>query len=284
MAEAEALDPVLLRSFLAVAETLGFTAAARRRGLGQSTVSQHIARLEQVVGRTLLLRTTKRVELTADGEALAEFARDIIAANDRALGYFGEGVLRGRLRLGMSEDLALSRLPDILRAFRAKHPEVDLHLSVGLSARLYDLLDRAALDLLIAKRPAADGRGTPLWRERLVWFGSVVPDEAAPVNLVVFEGSSITRRLAIEALDAAGRAWQVAFSSDSLAGLVGAVRAGFGVSAQSPLLAQSGMRDLSGGHLPALGEVEFVILGRNSQLQGAAAALFADVLAQVPTE
>ncbi len=283
MSDDDALDPVLLRSFLAVAETLGFTAAARRRGLGQSTVSQHIARLEVVVGRTLLLRTTKRVELTADGEALAEFARDIIAANDRALGFFAAGVLRGRLRLGVSEDLVLSRLPEILGAFRARHREVDVHLSVGLSARLYDMLDRNALDLLVAKRLAGDGRGTPLWRERLAWYGDATRDPGAPVPLVVFEGTSITRKLAIEALDEAGQVWQIAFSSDSLAGVIGAVRAGYGVTAQSPLLAQSGMPDRAADpELPPLGEVEFVIVGRTRQLQGAAAALFEDVLAQHP--
>ena len=159
------------------------------------------------MGRTLLLRTTKKVELTADGEALAGFARDIIAANDRALGFFAaEGVLRGRLRLGVSDDLVLSRLPEILGAFRARHRQVDVHLSVGLSARLYDMLDGNALDLLVAKRPAGDGRGTPLWRERLVWYGETAADMGAPVPLVVFEGASITRKLAIAALNEAGRA------------------------------------------------------------------------------
>lgn len=286
MPDEDALDPVLLRSFLAVAETLGFTAAARRRGLGQSTVSQHIARLEVAVGRTLLLRTTKRVELTADGEALAAFARDIIAAHDRALGFFAAaGELRGRLRLGLSEDLVLSRLPEILGAFRARHRQVDVHLSVGLSARLYDMLDGQALDLLVAKRLAGDGRGTPLWRERLDWYGHAPHGPDDPVPLVVFEGTSITRKLAIEALNAAGRPWQVAFSSDSLAGVIGAVRAGYGVTAQSPLLTQSGMRRPDADpDLPPLGEVEFVIVGRTRQLQGAAAALFEDVLAQHPAD
>ncbi len=63
--------------------------------------------------------------------------------------------------------------------------------------------------------------------------------------------------------------------------MIGAVRAGYGVTAQSPLLVQSGMRSLAADPLlPALGEVEFVIVGRTRQLQGAAAALFEDVLAE----
>ena len=136
------LDIVLLRSFLAVAETMHFTAAARRRGLSQSTISQHVSRLEQAIGRTLLLRVTKSVALTPDGEDMSQLARDVVAANDRAINHFDRAVMRGRLRLGVSEDLVLSRLPEILRRFREKHPVIDLDLTVGLSSRLYELLDR----------------------------------------------------------------------------------------------------------------------------------------------
>ena len=67
-------DPVLLRSFLAVEQAGGFTAAARRLGLRQSTVSGHIARLERAAGRELFLRDTHTVELTADGTAMVGFA------------------------------------------------------------------------------------------------------------------------------------------------------------------------------------------------------------------
>ncbi len=64
-------DPALLRTFLAVAQTLSFTQAARRLGVRQSTVSQHVRRLEEQVGRALFLRDTHTVELTGDGAATA---------------------------------------------------------------------------------------------------------------------------------------------------------------------------------------------------------------------
>lgn len=79
-------DPVLLRTFLAVEQTGGFTAAARHLGLRQSTVSGHIARLERAAGRALLSRDTHTVELTADGTAMVGFARSILDAHDRAAG------------------------------------------------------------------------------------------------------------------------------------------------------------------------------------------------------
>src|ERR1700758_3293668 len=98
------LDPVLLQTFLAVAQTRSFTQAAERLGLRQSTVSQHIRRLEEEAGRRLFVRDTHSVTATADGEAMVEFARGILAANERAERYFAGSELRGRLRFGASED------------------------------------------------------------------------------------------------------------------------------------------------------------------------------------
>src|SRR6516225_5783621 len=109
------LDPHLLRSFLAVAQSLSFTQAAQRLGVRQPTVSQHVRKLEEAVGRPLFIRDTRSVALTADGEAMAGFARTILATHEQAAGYFSGSGLRGRLRFGVSDDLALTPLPRILR-------------------------------------------------------------------------------------------------------------------------------------------------------------------------
>jgi DNA-binding transcriptional LysR family regulator len=82
------LEPIVLRTFLAVAETRSFTQAAERLGLRQSTVSQHIRELEQEAGRRLFVRDTHSVIMTADGEAMIEFARNILAAKQRAESHF----------------------------------------------------------------------------------------------------------------------------------------------------------------------------------------------------
>src|SRR5438270_4362775 len=98
------LDPVLLESFLAVTQTRNFTEAGRRLGLRQSTVSQHIRRLEEEAGRRLFTRDTHSVLPTADGEAMEGFARSILEANARARHYFAGSQPRGRVRFGASED------------------------------------------------------------------------------------------------------------------------------------------------------------------------------------
>ena len=95
-----------------------FTRAASRLGIRQPTVSQHIRKLEESTGRHLVLRDTHSVSLTVDGEAMIGFARGILASYGEAERFFAGDKPRGRLRLGMSDDLALTRLPQILRDFR----------------------------------------------------------------------------------------------------------------------------------------------------------------------
>ena len=135
-------EPILLQSFLAVVQTRNFTEAGRRLGLQQSTVSQHVRRLEQATGRRLFLRDTHRVVPTADGEAMVAFARSIMETNERARQHFSGATLRGRVRFGASEDFVSSQLPAVLQEFTRRHPGVDLELTVGLSATLNVQIDR----------------------------------------------------------------------------------------------------------------------------------------------
>jgi hypothetical protein len=75
----------LLMTFLVVADELHFTQAAKRLFLSQSGLSRRITQLEDVVGATLVLRTTRSVELTAAGLALLPYARAIVEAASAAI-------------------------------------------------------------------------------------------------------------------------------------------------------------------------------------------------------
>lgn len=257
-------DPVQLRSFLAVAETGGFTSAARRLGLQQSTVSQHVRRLEEASGRRLFDRDTHAVALTGDGEVMLGFARTILDAHERAAAYFARSPVRGRLRFGASEDFVLSALPEVLRAFRRTHPQVDLELTVGLSGVLHEQLAAGALDLLLAKRLPGGSAGRLVWREPLVWVASEEfrLEPGQPVPLIVYPPPSITRARAMAVLDAAGRPWRIACTSGSLSGVTAAALAGLGVLAHARGLVPRGLRVVrEAGELPELGETEFVLAG-----------------------
>ena len=157
-------DPVHLESFLAVVQTRNFTEAGRRLGLQQSTISQHIRKLEERTERRLFVRDTHSVTLTADGEAMTGFAQTILDTNQRARRYFAGSQLRGRVRFGTSEDFVSTRLPELLRDYVRQHALVDLELRVGVSAVLYGELDAGELDLVLAKRREGDDRGQLVWR------------------------------------------------------------------------------------------------------------------------
>jgi len=275
-------EPTQLESFLAVAQTQNFTEAARRLGLQQSTVSQHIRKLEAAAGRRLFVRDTHSVRLTADGEAMTGFARSILDTASRARRYFAGSSLRGRLRFGTSEDFVSTRLPDLLREFVQEHALVDLELTVGVSARLYELMDAGDLDLVLAKRPAGDARGQLVWRDRLAWIGAPTTriDVSAPVPLILYTAPSITRAVALEALDRHGLAWRIACTSGSLSGLRAAALAGLGVSVHARGLIPDGLVEMKpSSRLPELAGVEFVVMGARTGLRGPAAALARAILA-----
>jgi DNA-binding transcriptional LysR family regulator len=275
------LDPAQLASFVAVARAKSFTEAGRQLGLRQSTVSQHVRKLEGVMGRRLFVRDTHSVELTADGDTMLEFARTILEANERAQRYFAATELRGRLRFGASEDFVLSRLPEVLGTFRRRHPSVDIELTVGLSGELHEQLDRGELDLLIAKRREGESRGQLVWRERLVWVAADPwrPDPDRPLPLILFRPPSVTRKAALEALDEARRPWRIVCTSGSLSGLRAAALAGLGVAVQSRNLIVDGLIELpTSAGLPQLAETEFVVVGRTPKPRGPAGALAAALI------
>ena len=276
------LDPVLLQTFLAIAQTRNFTQAAARLGLRQSTVSQHIRKLEQEAGRRLFVRDTHSVTPTADGQAMIEFARGILAANERAERYFAGSQLRGRLRFGASEDFVASLLPQVLREFVRTHPLVEFELTVGMSGELNEKLERGELDLVCGKRRPGDNRGRLVWRDRLVWVTGDARgfDPATPLPLILYSPPSITREIALAALERSGRAWRIVCTSGSLSGLRAATLAGLGVTIVSEGLIPTALAELPGGHgLPDLGTVEFVVLGAGRTLRGPAAELADAILA-----
>jgi DNA-binding transcriptional LysR family regulator len=269
-------DTVLLKTFMAVVQTRRFTEAGRRLGLSQSTVSQHVRRLEAIAGRRLLARDTHAVSLTSDGEAMVGFARSILEVQERAERHFTGSELRGRLRFGVGEDLVLSRLPEILKEFVTANPRVDFELTVGVSAYLYEKLESGELDLVFAKRRRGEERGHPIWRERLVWAGpkGFHLGHGQPVPLIVFQSPSITRDIAMETLERAGLPWRIACASGSFHGLVAATMAGLGLAVLAKAFVPASLEDLSSPlRLPDPGEVEFAVLERKSGSNKAARSL-----------
>lgn len=120
-----------LRVFLRVAELGAFTRAAEALGLPKASVSTAVQRLEASVGTQLLHRTTRRVQLTADGAAFYQRSRDLVDDMDELQGMFqgDHAHLRGRLRVDMPGGLARSFVMPRLPEFLAGHPQLEVEIS-----------------------------------------------------------------------------------------------------------------------------------------------------------
>jgi DNA-binding transcriptional LysR family regulator len=254
---------VLLRTFVTVAETLSFTRSAELLGLSQPTVSQHVRKLEKAAGRNLINRDTRNVRLTDNGDALLGFARTILSAHDQASSYFTGSAMRGRLRFGAADDLALTQLPQILRDFRQLYPQINLELTVGQSNALARRLQAGQLDLVFIKKEAGDPRGRLVRRDRMVWVGhkSTALEPELPVPLIVYQAPSLSRDLAIGALESAGRTWRITCNTREVNGVLAAVRAGIGIAVFPESLIPSDLAQVPVAFgLPELGDVHFALL------------------------
>jgi DNA-binding transcriptional LysR family regulator len=281
------LDPDLLRSFLAVAQSLSFTQAAQGLGVRQPTVSQHVRKLEETLGRPLFIRDTRSVTLTADGEAMAGFARTILAAHEQAAGYFSGSGLRGRLRFGVTDDLALTPLPRILRDFRQLYPRIDLELTVAQSGALHRRVESGHLDVAFVKHDVGDGRGRLVRRDRLVW--ATVPglrlEADRPMPLVVYQAPSLSRSRAVEALERAGRPYRITCTVRGVNGILAAAQAGLGVAIFARTLLPDDLVELpASADLPELGEIDFVLLTNPRAATEPAEALTTAILSSNPAK
>ncbi|MEZ2390589.1 LysR substrate-binding domain-containing protein [bacterium RCC_150] len=256
-------EPVQLRSFLAVAETLSFTKAAERLGLAQPTVSQHVRKLEAAAKRALVARDTREVRLTDNGDAMAGFARTILSAHDSAARYFSGSAMRGRLRFGTADDLAITGLPRILREFRQLYPQINLELTVSQSDQLYKRLNAGQLDLVFVKWVGEAKDGTVVRHDSFAWVGleQTALEPGSPVPLICYPAPSVSRKLAIDALEAMGRTWRVTCSTRQIAGVLAAVRAGIGVAVMPASLVPEDLKVITRRFdLPPVGDVDFTLI------------------------
>lgn len=138
-----------MRYVVAVAETRNFTRAAEQCHVVQSALSHQVARLERELGVTLFARTSRRVELTAAGEAFLPAARQSLEAADRAAADAAAAVgeVRGRLCVGAIPTVAAVDVPELLKQFRDRHPQVQVSLESRRSDEMVALVVSGGLDV-----------------------------------------------------------------------------------------------------------------------------------------
>ncbi|GHG70905.1 LysR family transcriptional regulator [Comamonas sp. JC664] len=144
-----------LQLFVAVAEELHFGRAAARIGMAQPPFSQQIRRLESELGVELLMRTSRRVALTAAGARLLEEARALLARRADVIHAVQQAASgeTGTLRVGFSASSAFGVLPDIVLRFRTRFPKVKLELDDSETLNVGAALAAGELDIAIVRAP-----------------------------------------------------------------------------------------------------------------------------------
>ncbi|WP_433334049.1 LysR family transcriptional regulator [Spirillospora sp. CA-294931] len=161
-----------LEHFVAVAEECHFTRAAARVRIAQSALSASIRSLERELRAELFTRSTRRVALTEAGRALLAEAHQVLAAAEAARDSVAsvQGLLRGRLRIGVLQSMRGLDLPPVLAEFRAAHPGVELLMRHSSTTGLADMVREGALDVAFVglPHPPPDLEMVPLLSRRLM--------------------------------------------------------------------------------------------------------------------
>ena len=146
-----------MQAFIAVIDSGSITAAAEQLGQTTSGVSRALGRLEEKLGTTLLTRTTRRLQLTEEGDAFLAQARAIVASVEAAEEQIAARRERpaGRLRVDAAMPFVLHVIAPLVASYRARYPEVALELNS--SERYIDLLERRT-DVAIRIGPLAHSR------------------------------------------------------------------------------------------------------------------------------
>lgn len=144
-----------LRYFLVVADELHFGRAAERLHITQPPLTVAVKGLERELGVQLFDRTTRRVTLTAAGEAFRDMARAAVAELDAAAGYVADVAAgkSGKVKVGFVSSASYTTVPEALRAFRLHRPRVDLVLHPLTSGEQIEQLLDGDLDVGLVRDP-----------------------------------------------------------------------------------------------------------------------------------
>ena len=219
-----------LRTFIAVADTRGFTKAGRQVNRSQSAVSMQIKRLEDEVGKPVFERIGKTVKLTTEGSLLIKYARRMVKEHDDAVMALSKPALKGFIRFGSPEHYTAGVLPKLLARFAASYPDVIVEMRCENSDEIKAAVDKGDLDIGLCTQ-ISDG-GQVIYHDPVVWVAgpgfTVQEDQTLP--LAVFEEDCIFRGWATGALEQTSIPYRIVYVSRSISGILDAVRAGLAIA------------------------------------------------------
>jgi len=243
-----------LRYFLAVAEALNFTRAAKQLRVAQPSLGRQIQDLEDEIGVDLLKRSPRGVTLTAEGKLFLEEARDVLRRADEAVKKVralarGE---HGELHIGYAPTPTVEILPPALAAFQKAIPEVKVLLHDMSSDEILDGLHEGGLQLAVTAWPAAEYHpdvefeslktypvcavlpaSHPLARLKTIPLEKIVAEPLVTLNRKNYPDAHAMLEKFFHSLSSKP---QIALECDSGSSVITAIEAGRGIALFSPIL------------------------------------------------
>ncbi|MBX8996145.1 LysR family transcriptional regulator [Corynebacterium testudinoris] len=249
-----------MRYVAAIAEEQNFTRAAERCFVVQSALSHQIKALERELGVKLFARSSRRVELTAAGEAFLVQARASLDAADRAVSAAAaaNGEIRGTLTVGVIPTVTTIDIPAALGTFHRTHPAVRIKLHSGGSDEFIAAIKAGSMDVAVLGLPDSTpptGVNTHvLARDRLA---AVVSAEHPLAKRHEFQLADLTNEAFVDfpagtpgripsdlAFQAVGVSREVTFEAMSTELILNLIRQGLVIALLSPTLIPADSRDL----------------------------------------
>lgn len=186
-----------LEAFVKVADLGSFRGAATALRTTQPNISARIARLEEQLNQTLMVRDAGSVRLTQSGQVLLAKARYVLDARDEFVAAANAPeIFDGTLRLGVTEMIVHSWLSAYLNALRTKFPNVKVDLTVDLSSNLSNALFAHSIDLALQSEPYGQQTSgqLKLGTYELVWVASpnLGVDEAVSTHRAITQHPILT--------------------------------------------------------------------------------------------
>jgi len=225
------LDPSWLQSFVAIADSGALARAAGRVHRSPSALSLQLKQLESTLGARLVERTTRKLQLTREGERFLPYARELLDLQQAAMQALQPTTEQGLWRIGLSEYFLPARLKALLGFLEQQADGAGLEVTWARSSELQRQWADGALDLAVvtAHEPPADA--LLLRREPLAWVAApgfhASPNR--PLPLVLLAEPCPVRELALAALARRGQPHSLRMACSGSQAVVTALRAGWGV-------------------------------------------------------
>jgi len=254
------LDLDQLRTLVTIAKTNSFSLAASLLCKTQPAITHQMHGLEAALKCSLFRKHGRNRTLTSDGLLLVKHAEQLLSLNDEILQRFHDRDIEGTVRIGSLHEVVDTLLPPMLKLMRSSCPNVNFDVRIDRGVKLNEQLRVGEIDLAISNRYGTEFDSLVLRTSPTAWLcaadfvyrpGDVVP-------LVLADGPSHYRDIAIEALEKAGLRWTISRAMPDLVGIKVVMRAGFGVAPRCIDLLTPDMRVLrEADGLPALPDVAY---------------------------